>query len=714
MTIEGETMKRAAQLKRIPAIVRYVLLAPALGAVAIGGSQVAFAQQAEEKPKAQEVAALEKIVITAQKREQALEDVPIAVSAFTQERLQNLGADGFAGYANFVPGLNMMDRGPGQNRFSIRGISAPVSTSASTVGIYIDDMAIAELLNTPDLALFDVNRVEVLRGPQGTLYGEGSMGGTIRTITNRPDLKKFEVAGQLGFGKITAGGNSNELSAVINSPFADGIAAVRLVAYHRDIDGWVDNVHPNIRKTDINSIRTEGGRLAVRVQPSGELDIQLTGYYQKQTMDGFNQESINLPERQQSHSNAEGRNDKFSIGNLVINYKLPWATLTSATSAIDRNYIEDRDIGTFGFLPTSAAQNTDAQFNAWTQELRLASSAAGNWFWVTGIYYKDYEYVEHDTINNPIFGAPTTITTKIKQKAVFADATYRVAPTWELAAGARYSKDEQSVNYRSTVRVLPGATAQTNGFAPRINLSWHPEDDKLYYASISKGYRSGGVNRFYGLGFVAQGRPLEQATYDPDTTINYELGLKNAWDKGRVVLNAAIYRIDWKDMQSFKQFGLGFGIFNGGKGHTQGLEAELDWRPVKGMFLAFSGTSQKALYDQDVAGSQVRVGGRIFNTPELTMSAVAEYEFPIAADKRLFLHGDVLHMGDIVDLDKVRVLGAYTIGNVRAGIRWTSWEVGLYANNISDTRAELGYSSLPQDLWTNQPRTIGAYLRGQF
>lgn len=707
-------MKRAAQLKRITAIVRAALLMPAIGAMGMAASQGALAQDASPKSKESEAVVGEKVVVTAQKREQALEDVPMAVSAFTQEQLQNLGADGFAGYANFVPGLNLQDRGPGQNRFSIRGVSAPVSTSASTVGVYIDEMAISELLNTPDLALFDVNRVEVLRGPQGTLFGEGSMGGTIRTITNRPNLRKFELSGQVGFGNLNLGGNSTDASAVINAPMGDGAAAMRLVAYYRDTDGWVDNIHSSIRKGDINSVQTEGGRLAFRVQPNADLDMQLTGFYQKQTMEGFNQEGVSLPRGQQSHSNAEGREDKVSIGNLVINYKAGAVTLTSATAAIDRKYVEDRDIGDFGFLPSSAAQNTKASTKGWTQELRLASNTSGDWFWVAGLYYKDSEYIENDTINNPVFGAPTTITTKTKQKAVFADATYRLAPTWELAVGARYSKDEQTTDYRSTVRILPGATADTTGVAPRVNLSWSPDDHQLYYLNIAKGYRAGGVNRFYGLGYVAAGLPLEQATYDPDTTINYELGLKNAWDAGRISLSAAIYYIDWKDIQSYKQFTRGFGISNFGDAHAQGVEAELVLRPLKGLTIGLQAMFQKARFDQTVPGSQVVEGGRIYNTPEETYSAIADYEVPISGSSRFFLHGDVLHMGDIWEIDKLRLLAPYTITNFSGGLRWNKWEWGLYVRNAGDKRAELGYSSLPKDLWTNQPRTIGTYVRAIF
>lgn len=712
-------MRHAAKTKMMVRAVRSALLIPLVGGLGMVTSMGVVAQEA--KPLAKQPGAIEEVIVTAQRREQALQDVPIAISAFTEDTLQHLGADGFAGYSNLVPGLSFQDRGPGQNRFALRGISAPVSTSAATVGIYIDDLPVSSLLSTPDLSLFDVHSVEVLRGPQGTLYGEGSLGGTIKVMTNRPDLTKFDAAGQAGFGKISSGGNVSDASGMVNLPISSGVAAVRIVAYSRQNDGWIDNVNPAAAKKNANSTKTDGSRLALRLQPTNELDVQLTGTFQKQRLGGFNTENVLLPAGQQNHIAGEGRTDNSNIGSLAVNYKFSGSTLTYIGSTLDRSVDELRDIG--GGL----SQVTNQKFKTSTNELRLASNGSGKWNWVAGFFSKDSKNKEN-VVTAALGGlSPWVTDISIKQTAVFGDVSYQITPTLEASVGTRWNKETQSlVNTNQGVVALgfpslAGANTSDKGSAPRVNLAWRPDDDHMHYASVAKGFRSGGVNRYAGLptllnalfGLPPGTFPAGLPTFSPDTVVNYEVGTKNAFSGGRLVVNLAAFYVDWKKIQSVTTFvPAGFGIFNGGKAHTKGVEAEVTWKPTDRLTLGATGSLQQAQFDDPILGTTIQKNDRLFNTPRETLNLSADYEFPVAGLKKAFVRGDVNYMGDIVEIDKSRFLPAYSVGNLRAGARWDKWELAAYINNVANKRAELGYSALTNDVFTNQPRTIGISLRG--
>ena len=665
-------------------------------------AQQASANNAERAP-------LEEIFVTAQRRTEPLQDVPIAISAISSEALEKLNASGFADYVDFVPGLAFQDRGPGQNRFAIRGVSAPVSTSAATVGIYLDELPISDLLNTPDVDLYDIHSVEVLRGPQGTLYGEGSMGGTIRLLTNRPDTKAFAASGEGDLGSVKDGGTSWGVRGMANLPAGEKFAA-RLVGFSRENSGWVNNVAPTAAEKDVNDEKTSGGRLALLFQPIEALSILLTGIHQDTKLGGFNLENVNLPDRQQSHANAEDRSDKFTIGNLDINYDFGPTTLTSSTSYLDRDLDETRDIGTFGFLPTSTVQVTTDAYKTFTQELRLASSAEGSWRWLVGGFYRDSQLDEDAVIPIPGF-SPPPVKIEVTQAAVFGDVTYEFNDAWQASFGLRWTSEDQDLE--NVGSPLGGASSSNSDVTPRLTVSWKPDADFLYYATAAKGFRSGGVNRYFQLPELF-GLPPGAKTYDPDYTWNYELGAKTQWADGRVILNGAAYYIDWKDVQSFQSFGVGFGIFNGGRAHTQGLELELKWSVTDNVLVALSGNVQQARFDDAVPGTPIMEGDRIYNTPDNAFSAIVDWQFSPQRMLTPFVRLEAAYTGSIVEIDQSRELPSYTTMNLRAGVRSDRWDATFYVDNVTDENAELGFSTLTQDVYTNQPQKIGLSLRFRY
>jgi len=434
-----------------------------------------------------EESGIEVIVVTSQKRVQNLQEVPISVTALGEDELKAMGADDFGSYANNIPGVNFQNRGPGRNKIVVRGISPSVGTSAATVGVYIDDMPIADQTSNPDLKMFDIDRVEVLRGPQGTLYGEGSMGGTIRIITNQPDVSDFSTRLEATYGDISDGGNEVSLNGMVNIPLIEDTLGLRVVAYGRDNDGWINNIHPTNSAENINNEETDGYRASLKLVASDNLSMTLMAMHQNtdvggQTADGGFENSVDffsatgvssqpssVSNNEISQAFAETINDEFDRYNLAIDYELSFATLTSVSSYFDRTRAQ-----TTNNPPIAAGRglleghfDIEAGTKTFTQEIRLVSNSNDALQWTVGAFYKDSERTETQFdlsssmidvetyigsllmtgvgVITPGADSSMVIDTKIdvKQMAVFADFTYQFDDKWSASIGGRYFEEEQ-------------------------------------------------------------------------------------------------------------------------------------------------------------------------------------------------------------------------------------------------------------------------------
>jgi len=364
---------------------------------AIGAASIAAAQESPQPPKpaAQTV---ERIVVTATKREASLQDVPFSINAQTEEDIQRSGAVTLEDLSRNVAGLTIQNLGPGQSQVAIRGVSSGQIVRdqpgvKEQVGVYLDETPISMSLFTPDLDLFDLNRVETLRGPQGTLFGAGNIGGTIRYITNQPKLGVTEGAVELNVNKISGGGAGGGLKAALNAPMGDA-AAMRAVAYSTRFGGWIDALGPAGGK-DVNSGERTGGRLAFTFQPARDVTITPRVVYQKVTADGFNREEVynlyanpftttvppvTFKDRQQYLLQREKFEDKTTIADLVAKVGFGGAELTSVTTYVKRDILVSRDASALtgsvsvdlGFptagvlLPSRLNDTTD--FKGWTQD----------------------------------------------------------------------------------------------------------------------------------------------------------------------------------------------------------------------------------------------------------------------------------------------------------------------------------------------------------
>jgi len=668
--------------------------------LAIGVAGIANAEDTQPPPKAEAKAEapekLERIVVTATKRESALLDVPFSINAQTAEDIQRSGAVTLEDLSRNVAGLAVQNLGPGQSQVSIRGVSAGQIVRdqpgvKEQVGVYLDETAISMSLFTPDIDLFDLNRVETLRGPQGTLFGAGNIGGTVRYITNQPKLRVTEGAVELNANTIADGSAGGSLKAAFNAPMGDA-AALRLVAYGTHFGGWVDALGPGGGK-DVNEGDRTGARLALTFQPNQDMTITPRVVYQKVTADGFNREEkynlyanpftttvppITFQDNQQYLLQREKFEDKDTIADLVAKFAFKGFDLTSVTTHTDRQILVSRDASALtgsvsvdlGFptagvlLPSNLRDTTD--FKSFTQELRLSSNDAGPLQWLVGAFYADADrkYAQrlptpgYDAVTDAVLGAGTSaavangfgpnspynadIPYNLKQTAIFGEASYDITDQLTGTAGIRWYDYKESRTFTSGGLFSDGSnqsdTTKSDGYNPRFLLSYKATPNVVWNAQASKGFRLGGVNDPLNIRLCTEQDAAifgGYQRYDDESLWNYEVGVKMG--QPGLSFNAAVFYADMKNLQVTLDAGSCSSrvVFNVPKAHSAGLEVEMNYRPTESLELGFAGSVVDAVFDSTVvdgAGNVlggIRDGNRLPSVPKAQFTASATYNFKL-------------------------------------------------------------------------------------
>jgi len=506
-------------------------------------------------------AVLEEVLVTARKRVETIQDVPFSISAVTEREMRNRGIQTIEDISRNVASFSVQNLGPGQSQVAIRGASAGQIVRdqpgvKEQVGVYLDESVISLSLFTPDIDLYDMNRVEVLRGPQGTLYGSGSLSGTVRYITNQPDQTEQAYGFESGINTIADGGTGFSVKGYLNSPMGDS-AASRLTFYYEDIPGWIDSHQPDGSvNDDYNDGQRYGGRVAFKINTSDNLTITPRFIFQNVDMDGWNRRdlfnilanphtttrpAVNIGEDENFTQFDEPFTDEFFLGDLSLVYELAnGLELTSITSYTSRSILVVRDAtaltgsitgGTFpaaipGFPFDEAVYTLDAPLDdftnvdGWTQELRIAGGSDG-FDWVAGLFYSAFErhygqrllvegfetasgWVDLVGAGTAGFIAPTNglfwsdLLYDFDQLAVFTEATWAITDNFNLTGGVRYYDfDESRVQSFDGIFAAPGTNVgdtQADGFAPRVMADWAVSDSLNFNAQISKGFRLGGIN----------------------------------------------------------------------------------------------------------------------------------------------------------------------------------------------------------------------------
>jgi iron complex outermembrane receptor protein len=654
----------------------------------------------------------EEITVTALKREETILNTPLSVAAPTEEELRARGVQDLEGVAGNVGGFTVQSLGPGQSQVTMRGVSAGQIVRdqpgvKEQVGVYLDESVISLSLFTPDLDLFDVRRVEVLRGPQGTLFGSGSLSGTVRYITNQPEMDTRKGFAEFGGSAVDGGSLGGDVKLGFNAPLGDR-AAARVVGYYNRIPGFIDAVTPSLTvDQDVNTGDRFGGRVAISFAASDQLTITPRIVYQRVKMNGWNRVDafnilanpftttrppVNLGERQEFAQLKEEFTDDFLLGDVNVQYNFGDVQLVSISSFTYRDVLVIRDTtslaasitgGNIGFgepIYTLDAPLLDATTaKVFTEELRL-SGARDRLQWLLGGFYshtkRDYGQDLPVLGFEDLTGIPTRglrapkdslffsdLGYKLNQFALFGEGTVTVNDRFSVTGGLRYyhfDEDKEQIfdgifgndNNGTSLVSQPGST-DANGVVPRLILSYRISDTTNVNAQVSRGFRLGGINDPLNVPICT---PEDLATFGgreswtDETAWNYEAGIKSRVFGDRGQLSLAAFYMDIRDLQATVTAGSCSSrlIFNVPKARSQGFEGELSVAPSRYFDFAISGSYNDAEMRstvEPVAATGIIEGRRLPTVPKFQFAAAATGQWDMAAGALGYVTASFRHVG---------------------------------------------------------------------
>ncbi len=694
---------------------------------------------ADPQKKSDDDRAVEEIVVTAQKREERLQDVPVPVTVVSGETLIDRHQIRFQEYFSNFPNLNFGSGNRGDSFPAIRGLTTGTYTNP-TVGTVLDDIPYGASIGSvpaPDIDPSDLDRIEVLRGPQGTLYGASSLGGLIKYVTADPSMKSR--SGRVEVGTVSVH-NGSELGytarASVNVPLSDTFA-IRASGFTRTDPGYIDN--PNRRIDGVNEGHASGGHLAALWKPSDDFSLKLSALLQRSDADGNSYVFVNpgYADLQQSYlPNATGYDRRDETFGATIRAKLGSVDLVSISSYSNYDHVADADLSVF-FGPTvqrifgvgGSYFDDTLTVSKYAEEIRVSSSIGSRIDWLIGGFYTreslghftNYWAVDNASLARFYFGSLDS-PLKYREYAGFADVTFHLTDRLQVQVGGRQSYIDQpksvqrytgqyaAANFGADpfVRFVPAADASpvTYLLTPQFKFS----DDMMGYLRFASGFQPGGIN-------IGVGVP---PTYDPNTTQNYEIGLKGTVLERTLSFDVSLYRIDWNDLPTVAfnpSTGATFRV-NGGEARSQGMEVSVEARPLSGLTVAGWIAWGNATLTKAV--SPGRTGDRLPYSSRFSSNFSIDQRFPITTAVSGFAGVVWSYMGDRQgNLAAQReFFPAYSKVDLRLGVDYESWTVNAFVNNVADKRGAIGggldaaFSPFP--LLYIQPRTIGLSLARTF
>ncbi|MFC4311953.1 TonB-dependent receptor domain-containing protein [Steroidobacter flavus] len=661
--------------------------------------------------------ALEEIMVTATKRAERILDVPQSITAFTNDRMREQGAVQLADFLQAAPGVSVVDTQAGTQSIQIRGINSTFGDAP--IGYYLDELPFSFISQpvVPDVRTFDLERVEVLRGPQGTLYGDGSLGGTIRVLTAEPNLTDLQGDVDLTATSTEGGDDSWAAKGMLNLPMVEGKVALRLVASQEDFGGWTDNTSTGVKDENERDIDTYRGKL--RLAPNDKLDVVLSFWRTDSAAGGSN----GTYEDQTTDLTPVSTDMEYDLYSLTVRYDLGFADLVSATSYMDFHLF---NAGTLLGLPVLSDQTQDVR----SEELRLTSSNEEGFRWTGGLFYRKIERPVEAQVLGLSFGEFA----ESESYAIFGEGTWPlIERKLDLTLGLRYFKDDRlradpiDAATLALVQMMdPSFTGRVESSIdtvnPRLNLAWHVSDDWMLYTNVAKGFRAGQVQPTVSLITAALSGIDVPVGIEEEIVWSYELGAKGTFANGRAALEAAVYYNDWQNLmvnvivEPVTQLSA---LQNGAEARTIGAELSLSVQPIEGMNLQLSASHVDAEYTEADAGVNIRKGDRVTRVPENTLSASATYRWPLTATLDAFAFGQAQYTSDQVDMinnlepsDEVTLLGA------RLGLEGKSWGLYLFGDNLSDENAAISVAGVSNGMVLPtarpRPRTVGLNMSYRF
>jgi outer membrane receptor protein involved in Fe transport len=630
---------------------------------------------------------LEEIIVTATRRSERLQDVPLSITAFSQEDLTSKGIVGYEGLARDTPGIVLNKPTANFNNFTARGIATNGygANLQNTVAIYIDELPISTIGNTTvlDPNLFDVERIEFLRGPQGTLFGSGSLSGALRILTKSPDLNSFDAAGMVDTGVTDGDSLRQRYNAMLNVPLVDDKLGLRVVGFYRDEEGYVDNIGTGIKNS--NTLVDWGGRAILLWKPTDALSVRVLASYEDSNPKDSGLINPALGDFKRNSDRPDLFVGELTTFNATVEYQFDGALLTSSStySTFDQKFFVDL-AGTFNGAIAFGLDAYGYQ-DTFVEELRLASDPGGKFDWVIGGFYLDRRHdVDYFYRSSPEFLAARGITglpdeyyqrqynhTISHEIAGFGELTYHLNDRLWFTYGMRYggvdARGYVEGGYNSAYLTyallgLSGPLAMTpiaaaegvkaEGHRPsyKVSASFQPVPEVTTYATVSTGFRSPVVNGFAGRRSVVDPTDLVIPNgADTDKIQNYELGAKSTWFDGRLTANLAAYLIDWSDIQvqanrvsDSVQFAT-----NIGEARSKGFEFEIVTLPIRDVQVGVSGSFNRAhvtkLTPQEAAISGAVPDARL-SAPKFQGAAYVNYGFDVTEGTRGFFSAAFQHV----------------------------------------------------------------------
>ena len=720
-------------------------LTAAAGLLGLGAAATATAQTSTN------VSVLEEVVVTAQKFEQKLSETPLSVTAISARNLEALGATQFRDFANSVPSLTFTTSGVGSTQVNLRGITTGNNISP-TVGIYVDEVPYGS--STPfasgaqlalDVGLFDVSRIEVLRGPQGTLYGASTMGGLLKYVSVVPDTTAFAATARAGVVSTSGGGVGYDAAAAVNAPLADDKAALRVSGFYTHDGGFIDNLTNG--HDDVNEAEVYGGRADLLFKPADKLTLRVAAFAQDITRDGTAAADFGLAtgepidgDLDQRRLRAEPFDQQFRLASGTLDYEFEGATLTSITSYQTVRSNATTDVSAF-FVPALGAGgivlgSVDVfkknETDKFTQELRLAATGP-RLDWTIGAFYTDEDSDQFQKLNAstpdgavfPVNLLTVELPSTFEEYAGFGTLTWHATDKLDFTGGLRYAHNSQTfeqIGSGALVFSVPERDDSDSILTYLATIRYRASDNLMSYVRYATGYRPGGPNIVVN---DLNGQPLASPTFGADELRSYEAGIKTTTSDGSFGVDAAVYFIKWDDLQiNAVRNGLGV-VANAAAAESKGAELTLTWVPVPQLALVGAFAYIDAELSEDAPDLGGLEGDRLPDTPDFTGSLAADYSFELGG-REAFLGTTVRHVTDRVSSYDASAgvpqyeLPEYTTVDFRTGIQLGAARLQLYLKNAFDERGQLsattGFSALGGPAWVSlvQPRTIGLNFITQF
>lgn len=680
-------------MKKSSAKQHYQIVALSLLAIGASGVTTAFAQT---------TSAIEEVLVTATKREESLRDVPMSVSVLGSDTIEAKGITQFRGIADAVPGLTYNEASSNLNpTFVMRGISVGQNTEGlqKAVAIYLDEMPMQDGKSTVnmDFGLFDTARVEVLKGPQGTLFGAGTLAGAVRIISNKPDPSGLDYKIATDFGS-TSGELRQRYKAMVNVPVSDSVA-FRMSASISDEDGWVSNT--GIGMNPSNNYSSNAVKAAIGWQVSDRLTADFTYLYQDNQSDDGGTINPDLGDDTRSNWKQEKVEVETSKYNVTLAYDLDFATLTSSTNFSETDPFQETDLSAIlgGAFPWGLVREDKSE--SFVQEIRMVSTTDSKLDWVVGAFLQDREVVENQVMhlsqefvdarggsigglsndymgidNAFIYGSP--VTDNLKENAVFAELGYQLSDSLKATIGLRSSEIEiknkrtdggnMSIGAFLVPVVFMGADSFTpvpymaGKYAPgkvspntvKVSLAWEASDNVNWYATASEGFRANDVNRAaFSIGISGEPGTSNIDPNDPtvipelsksDSMWNYEVGMKGQWDT--LSVNLAVYQMVWDDIQLFAQRVSDSATFfsNAGEAESEGIELDILGRPNDYFEYGLAVAHQSAEITSITAEESAMVGAELgspLSSPDLQVSGHLQFTNSLQGGNDLYGRMDV-------------------------------------------------------------------------